>query len=112
MEINFGLTSSENQYNEFVFGTDSFTLITKYNEVNNRYYLDLYKNGKLLIRSLKLVWCSYNLFGSYEYKKVGELICVSDSFRLLSDNITKELREPTKDNITKFLFRWRYDPDE
>ena len=104
----FKLTSSENQYNEFVFGTDSFILEFRYNPVNERYYLDVYKNNKLVLKSLKLVWCLYNIFSSYEYKDIGELRIISDAFDILADNKTQELQELTKDNITKFFFEWRY----
>lgn len=105
----FRLTSSENQYNEFVFGTDSFILEFRYNETNKRYYIDVYKNNKLMIKSLKLVWCLYNIFSSYVYKDIGELRCISNSFDLsATDGVTQQLQEVTKENITKFVFEWRY----
>lgn len=103
----FRLTSSKNQYNEFVFGTDSFILEFRYNTVNDRYYLDVYKNDKLMVKSLKLTWCLYNIFNSFRYKDIGELRMVSDAFDISAKN-TKELQELTKDNITKFMFEWKY----
>ena len=102
----FRLTSSKNQYNEFVFGTDSFILEFKYNDYDNRYYIDVYKNNRLVLKSLKLVWSLYNIFSSYGYKGLGTLRLISNDFKLLADNKTKELQELTRDNITKFVFEW------
>lgn len=106
----FRLTSSENQYNEFVFGTDSFILNLRYNPANERYYLDVYKNGIPMIRGLKLVWCSYNILSSYGYKDIGELRCISDAFSINSNggSSVQELQELTKENLTKFIFEWKY----
>lgn len=104
----FRLTSSKEQYNEFIFGTDSFVIEFKYNKVNKRYYLNVYKNNVLIVKSLKLVWSSYNLFSSFKYKDIGELRCISDSFDILEDKVTKELQELTESNITSAIFEWRY----
>lgn len=104
----FRLTSSDNQYNEFVFGIDSFMLTFRYNSSNKRYYLDVYKNNELMIKSLKLVWSSYNIFNSYIYKDIGELRCISNATNIVSSSKSQEFQELTKENITKFLFEWRY----
>ena len=62
-----------------------------------------------MIKSLKLVWCLYNIFSSYVYKDIGELRCISNSFDLsATDGVTQQLQEVTKENITKFVFEWRY----
>lgn len=104
----FRLTSSQNQYNEFVFGTDSFILEFKLNKINKRYYMSVYKNNELVVKSIKVVWSNYNLFSSFKYKNIGELKCISGAFNLLADNKTKELQELTNTNITSFIFEWIY----
>lgn len=104
----FRLTTSIDQYSEFIFGVDSFILEFKYNEINNRYYLNIYKNNKLVLRSVKLVWSRYNLLSSYEYKGIGKLNLISSEIALLEDNKTQILQELNRDNITKFVFRWEY----
>ena len=104
----FKLTSSDDQYNEFLFGLDSFLINFKYNPVNKRYYLDIYKNGKLMLKSHKLMWSRYNILSSYKHKNIGEIYCISEAFDILEDNKTQVLQELTKDNITKFMFKWSY----
>lgn len=103
----FRLTSSESQYTEFVFGTDSFLININYNEDDQRFYMDVYKNNTLVLKSLKLVWCKNNLFSNVKYKNLGELSIVSKAFDILP-NGTRVLQELTKDNVTEFVFRWSY----
>ncbi len=104
----FKLTSGDNQFSEFVFGTDSFILKIRYNYANERYYADVYKNGVLVLRAHKLVWSSYNIFNSYKYKNIGSLSLISDASDSVDNSKTSVLQELNASNITKFIFKWEY----
>lgn len=104
--IYFKLSSNEDQYQEFSVGLDTFRFVFNYNSYNRRYYLTVYKNFNLILKSVKLVITPYNLFAPYKYKNIGSLSILLENYTLDGDK--KIYNEITKSNITEAVFRWKY----
>ena len=105
-DIYFQLSSNEEQYQEFSVGLDIFRFVFNYNSYNNRYYLTIYKNFDLVLKSIKLVITQNNLFSPYEYKDIGSFSVLLEDYILDEDK--KIYNEITKTNITNAIFRWQY----
>lgn len=104
----FKLRTNNDHYVEFQAGLDSFRFEFRWNNLEQRYALTIYKNLEIRVHSYFLVWSLNDLLNAFSYMSLGSLYCVSEDGVSENEELYK-YREITKDNIQSAVFRWDYE---
>jgi hypothetical protein len=101
----FKLRTNSDHYIEFQAGLDSFRFEFRWNNIEQKYALTIYKNLVLKVDSYFLVWSLNKLF---RHMGLGSLQCVSEEGYIDSEGLYR-YKEINKDNIQNSIFRWDYE---
>ena len=104
----FRLRTNEDHYIEFQAGLDTFRFEFRWNDMEQRYCLSVYKNYELKIDSYFLAWALYDLLEPFSHMNLGHLQCVADDREVTQEGYSKYI-EIGKNNIQKAIFRWDYE---
>ena len=104
----FKLRTNNDHYIEFQTGLDTFRFEFRWNNMEQRYALTIYKNLEIKVNSYFLVWSLNNLLDAFNYVSLGSLHCVSESSYENEEGL-HIYKEITRDNIQTAVFRWDYE---
>jgi hypothetical protein len=105
----FTLRTAENHAVQFNMLGDTITFEFTYNGYEEKekeeirtgaYFLSVYKNGTLLISSLRLNFSLVDLLEQFTYLNIGRLGCVNS-----------EMKNISADNILNTIFCWEFEDE-
>lgn len=104
----FKLRTNSDHYVEFQNGLDMFRFEFRWNDLEEKYALTLYKNYQIVLNSYFLVWSLNDLFDAFKYLGIGSLRVVTEEGKVDEEG-RYVYEEVHKDNLHHTIFRWDYE---